>query len=68
MITASKVHFCNQTWQLDSQIQLVNHHEEHCDVVVKDTPFHPVSHIWLITQQTGERYQQTLNRIQLQTV
>ncbi|GAL23803.1 predicted metal-dependent hydrolase [Vibrio variabilis] len=46
MITASKVHFCNQTWQLDSQIQLVNHHEEHCDVVVKDTPFHPVSHIW----------------------
>ncbi len=46
MITATKVHFCHQVWTLESQIQLLSQTEQYCDVVVAETPFHPVSHIW----------------------
>ncbi|SNX48059.1 Alanine--tRNA ligase [Vibrio thalassae] len=46
MFTATKVHFCHQTWQLDSSIQLVDQHTDYMDIVVENTPFHPVSHIW----------------------
>lgn len=46
MFTASKIHFCHQTWQLDSAIQLIDEHSNYTDIVVDSTPFHPVSHIW----------------------
>lgn len=46
MFTATKVHYCHQTWQLDSSIQLIDQHTDYMDIVVENTPFHPVSHIW----------------------
>ncbi|GMQ45618.1 alanyl-tRNA editing protein [Vibrio sp. 10N] len=46
MITATKVHFCHQVWTLESQIQVLSQTDQYCDVVVAETPFHPVSHIW----------------------
>ncbi len=45
-ITATKIRFCHQTWQLEASIQLIQHHDEVTYVVTEETPFHPVSHIW----------------------
>ncbi|MGR5530840.1 alanyl-tRNA editing protein [Vibrio alfacsensis] len=45
-ITATKTRFCHQTWQLEAQIQLVQHNTEATYLVTDMTPFHPVSHIW----------------------
>ncbi len=46
MYTATKVYFCHQTWEMDSEIQLITQRNDYLDVVTKETPFHPVSHIW----------------------
>ncbi len=45
-ITATKIRFCHQTWQLESLVQFVQHNDEVTYVVTESTPFHPVSHIW----------------------
>lgn len=45
-ITATKIRFCHQTWQLEGQIQLVQSTESVTYVITDITPFHPVSHIW----------------------
>jgi alanyl-tRNA synthetase len=44
--TATKVYFCHQTWEMDSEIQLIDRNNDYLDIVTKETPFHPVSHIW----------------------
>ncbi|MCG9701527.1 alanyl-tRNA editing protein [Vibrio natriegens] len=45
-ITATKIRFCHQTWQLESPIQLIEHNDDVSYLVTETTPFHPVSHIW----------------------
>lgn len=45
-ITATKIRFCHQTWQLESPVQFVQHNDNVTYVVTEATPFHPVSHIW----------------------
>ncbi|CAM3076986.1 alanyl-tRNA editing protein [Vibrio mytili] len=45
-INATKIRFCHQTWQLEAQVQQVDHQENVTYVVTETTPFHPVSHIW----------------------
>lgn len=45
-ITATKIRFCHQTWQLESPVQLIEHNDEVSYLVTETTPFHPVSHIW----------------------
>lgn len=45
-VTPTKTMFCHATWQLESEIQLIHKQDEFIHVVVKETPFHPVSHIW----------------------
>lgn len=45
-ITATKIRFCHQTWQLESPVQLIQHDADATYVVTESTPFHPVSHIW----------------------
>ncbi|WP_438468809.1 alanyl-tRNA editing protein [Vibrio vulnificus] len=45
-ITPTKVRFCHQTWQLESDIVLTSANEHSLYVVTQHTPFHPVSHIW----------------------
>ncbi|MGR5237575.1 alanyl-tRNA editing protein [Vibrio alfacsensis] len=45
-ITATKTRFCHQTWQLEAQVQRIQHNDEVTYLVVDTTPFHPVSHIW----------------------
>ncbi|WP_023603706.1 metal-dependent hydrolase [Aliivibrio logei] len=43
---STDVLFCHQTWQHTSEIQLIKKTEQGQWLVVKETPFHPVSHIW----------------------
>ncbi len=43
---ATQVHFCHQTWQLESIVSKIVSSENTMDIVVEQTPFHPVSHIW----------------------
>ncbi len=45
-ITPTKVRFCHQIWQLESDIVLTSVNEHSLYVVTQQTPFHPVSHIW----------------------
>lgn len=45
-ITATKIRFCHQTWQLESPVQLIEHNDDVSYLVTETTPFHPVSHIW----------------------
>ncbi|MBR9875464.1 MAG: alanyl-tRNA editing protein [Vibrionaceae bacterium] len=45
-ITATKIRFCHQTWQLESPVQLIEHNGDVSYLVTETTPFHPVSHIW----------------------
>lgn len=45
-VTATKTHFCHQTWQLEARVQLIEHDEQRVYLVTDQTPFHPVSHIW----------------------
>ncbi|CAH0524880.1 alanyl-tRNA editing protein [Vibrio hippocampi] len=46
MIPATKTYFCHQTWQLESEILLIDCHQQYTDIVVAATPFHPISHLW----------------------
>ncbi len=45
-VTPTKVTFCQQVWQLDSSVQLIDHADDKTYLVTEVTPFHPVSHIW----------------------
>lgn len=43
---ATQVRFCHQTWQLTSLVSKIEVSETGVDIIVEQTPFHPVSHIW----------------------
>lgn len=45
-IRPTKTMFCHDIWQLESEIQLVSRQDDQTYIVVRETPFHPVSHIW----------------------
>ncbi|MEZ8826174.1 alanyl-tRNA editing protein [Vibrio amylolyticus] len=45
-VTPTITKFCHQTWQLDSVVQLIEKNNNQLNVVTRETPFHPVSHIW----------------------
>lgn len=45
-IRPTKTMFCHDTWQLKSEIQLISRQDGQTYIVVRETPFHPVSHIW----------------------
>ncbi|MFA0087296.1 alanyl-tRNA editing protein [Vibrio sp. 10N.261.51.F12] len=46
MITATKTYFCHELDSMETFVQLSVNHSTHTDIVVENTPFHPVSHIW----------------------
>ncbi|WP_033003917.1 metal-dependent hydrolase [Vibrio azureus] len=45
-ITATKIRFCHQMWQLETTVQQVQSTTDMTYVITETTPFHPVSHIW----------------------
>lgn len=45
-VTPTITRFCHNTWQLDSKVLLSIQTPQQTFVVTKETPFHPVSHIW----------------------
>ena len=45
-ITATKIRFCHQMWQLETPVQQVQSTTDMTYVITETTPFHPVSHIW----------------------
>lgn len=45
-ITATITQFCHQTWQLEANVQLIQQGQGITYLVVEQTPFHPLSHIW----------------------
>ncbi|GEM76535.1 metal-dependent hydrolase [Vibrio sagamiensis NBRC 104589] len=45
-ITATKIRFCHQVWQLETSVQQVQSTTDMTYVITETTPFHPVSHIW----------------------
>ncbi|XDF78240.1 alanyl-tRNA editing protein [Aliivibrio fischeri] len=45
-LAATEILFCHNTWQSDSTVQLIKETEQGKWVITKETPFHPVSHIW----------------------
>ncbi|CED70703.1 putative uncharacterized protein [Aliivibrio wodanis] len=45
-LSATEILFCHNTWQHTSVIQLVKETDQGKWFVTKETPFHPVSHIW----------------------
>ncbi|MGF1752818.1 alanyl-tRNA editing protein [Vibrio makurazakiensis] len=45
-ITATQTQFCHGIWSLESIVQMVVPGNDVIYVVTKETPFHPVSHIW----------------------
>ncbi|NOH79039.1 alanyl-tRNA editing protein [Vibrio sp. RE86] len=45
-ITPTITQFCHDTWQLESNVLLVEQGQHALYVVTEKTPFHPVSHIW----------------------
>ncbi|KAB2825244.1 alanyl-tRNA editing protein [Aliivibrio finisterrensis] len=45
-LSATEILFCHNTWQSNSIVKLIKETEQGKWVVTKETPFHPVSHIW----------------------
>lgn len=46
VLSATDILFCHSTWQHTSEVQLIKETEQGKWFVTKETPFHPVSHIW----------------------
>ncbi len=45
-LSATEILFCHNTWQSNSIVKLIKETEQGKWIVTKETPFHPVSHIW----------------------
>lgn len=45
-LSATEILFCHNTWQHSSEVQLIKETQQGKWIVTKQTPFHPVSHIW----------------------
>ena len=45
-LSATEILFCHNTWQHTSVVQLIKETDQGTWFVTKETPFHPVSHIW----------------------
>lgn len=45
-LSATEILFCHNTWQHTSTVQLIKETDQGKWFVTKETPFHPVSHIW----------------------